>query len=140
MHIRRNKKRKPKRIILDLDATDDPTYGNQRLTSFHGYYVQYMCYPLVIYDVDTGELATAVLWAGNRHASYRAVAVLKRIMPKLKETFPKAQIIIWGEAGFAIPALYEYCEREKLNYVIRLIRNDAFERIIEHLLRRPMSY
>jgi hypothetical protein len=134
LYIRRNRKRKPKRIILDLDGTDDPTYGNQQLTFFHGYYDQYMYHPLVIYDADTGELVTAVLRAGNRHASYGAVALLKRIVPRLRAAFPKAQIIIRGDAGFAIPALYEYCEREKLKYVIGLIRNDVLERMVEDLL------
>src|SRR5574340_68219 len=88
LYIRRTKKRKPKRIILDLDGTDDPTYGNQQLTFFHGYYDQHMYHPLVIYDADTGALVTAVLRAGNRHASYGVVAILKRIIPRLKEALP----------------------------------------------------
>jgi hypothetical protein len=134
MYIRRNKKRRPKRIILDLDGTDDPTYGNQQLTFFHGYYDQYMYHPLVIYDADTGELVTAVLRAGNRHASYGAVSILRRIIPKLKEAFPKTEIIIRGDAGFAVPAVYEYCEQEGLKYVIGLIRNDVLERMVEDLL------
>jgi hypothetical protein len=134
MYIRRNKKRNPKRIILDLDGTDDPTYGNQQLTFFHGYYDQYMYHPLVIYDADTGELITAVLRAGNRHASYGAISVLKRIIPQLKKAFPKAEIIIRGDAGFAIPARYEYCEEEGLTYVIGLIRNEVLERMIKDLL------
>lgn len=135
LYLRRNKKRKPKRIILDLDGTDDPTYGNQQLTFFHGYYDQYMYHPLVIYDADTGELITAVLRAGNRHASYGVVSILKRLVPKLKEAFPKTEIIIRGDAGFAVPSLYEYCEEEKLRYVIGLIRNDNLERMIENLLK-----
>jgi len=134
LYIRRNRKRKPKRIILDLDGTDDPTYGNQQLTFSHGYYDQYMYHPLVIYDADTGELITAVLRPGNKHASYGAVSVFKRIVPKLKEAFPKAEIIIRGDAGFAVPELYEYCESEGLKYVIGLIRNDVLERMIEALL------
>lgn len=134
LYIRRTRKRRPKRIILDLDGTDDPTYGNQQLTFFHGYYDQYMYHPLVIYDADTGELVTAVLRAGNRHASYGAVSVLKRIVPKLKAAFPKAEIVIRGDAGFAVPALYEYCEEEGLKYVIGLIRNDVLERMVEELL------
>jgi hypothetical protein len=134
LYIRRNKKRNPKRIILDLDGTDDPTYGDQQLTFFHGYYDQYMYHPLVIYDADTGELVTAVLRAGNRHASYGAVAVLKRIVPRLRASFPKTEIIIRGDAGFAIPALYKYCEQEGLKYVIGLIRNDVLERMIEEPL------
>jgi hypothetical protein len=139
LYIRRNRKRKPKRIILDLDGTDDPTYGNQQLTFFHGYYDQYMYHPLVIYDADTGELITAVLRPGNKHASYGAVSVLKRIIPKLKEAFPKAEIIIRGDAGFAVPFMYEYCESEGLKYVIGLIRNDVLERMIEALLNNAHS-
>jgi hypothetical protein len=136
LYIRRNRKRKPKRIILDMDGTDDPTYGNQQLTFFHGYYDQYMYHPLVIYDAETGELITSVLRAGNRHASYGVLSILKRIVPKLKKAFPRTEIIIRGDAGFAVPALYEYCEEENLRYVIGLIRNDVLERMIEELLQR----
>jgi hypothetical protein len=134
LYIRRARKRNPQRIILDLDGTDDPTYGNQQLTFFHGYYDQYMYHPLVIYDADTGELITAALRAGNRHASYGVVSVLKRIIPQLKNAFPTTEIIIRGDAGFAVPHLYEYCEEEGLGYVIGLIRNDVLERMIEGLL------
>jgi Transposase DDE domain group 1 len=135
LYIRRNRKRKPNRIILDMDGTDDPTYGNQQLTFFHGYYDQYMYHPLVIYDADTGELITSVLRAGNRHASYGVLSILKRIVPRLKEAFPRTKIIIRGDAGFAIPAIYEYCEEEGLGYVIGLIRNDNLERMIEALMK-----
>ena len=31
-----------KEIIIDVDATDDPTYGHQQLTMFNGYYGQFM--------------------------------------------------------------------------------------------------
>lgn len=135
LYIRRNRKREPKLIILDLDGTDDPTYGDQQLTFFHGYYDQYMYHQLVIYDAETGELITAVLRPGNKHASYGAVTVLKRIVPRLKEEFPRAEIIIRGDAGFAVPEVYEYCETEGLKYVIGLIRNDVLERMIEALLK-----
>lgn len=134
LYICRKRKEKPKRIILDLDGTDDPTYGNQQLTFFHGYYDQYMYHPLVIYDAETGALITAALRAGNRHASYGAVSILRRIIPKLKVAFPKAEIVIRGDAGFAVPEMYEYCEQEGLSYVIGLIRNDVLERMVEELL------
>src|SRR5512143_559299 len=134
LYIRRKRKKKAKRILLDLDGTDDPTYGNQQLTFFHGYYDQYMYHPLVIYDAETGELITAALRAGNRHANYGAVSILRRIIPKLKEAFPRVEIIIRGDAGFAVPEMYEYCEQEGLKYVIGLIRNDVLERMVADLL------
>jgi hypothetical protein len=136
LYFRRNRKRKPRRIILDLDGTDDPTYGNQQLTFFHGYYDQYMYHPLVIYDADTGELITAVLRGGNRHASYGIMTILKMIIPLLKKAFPGSEIIIRSDAGFAVPDLYEYCEQERLSYVIGLIRNDVLERMVEALLQK----
>ena len=30
--------RPPKRLVLDLDATDDPVHGHQEGRFFHGYY------------------------------------------------------------------------------------------------------
>jgi hypothetical protein len=139
-YIQRKKKQKPKRIVLDLDGTDDPTYGEQQLTFFHGYYDQYMYHPLVIYDADTGELITAALRAGNKHASYGVVSILRRIVKKLKAALPKAKIIIRGDAGFAVPALYEYCEQEKLGYVIGLIRNDVLAEMASELLHTAHTF
>jgi len=136
LYIKRNRKRKPKKIVLDIDATDDPTHGNQQLTFFHGYYDQYMYHPLLIYEADTGELLAAVLRPGNKHASYQVVSILRRIIPRLKEAFPKAEIIIRADAGMAVPELYEYCETEGLGYVIGLIRNDVLERLSEELLKK----
>jgi hypothetical protein len=139
LYIRRKKKEKPKRIILDIDGTDDPTHGGQQLTFFHGYYDQYMYHLLVIYDADNGALITAAVRPGNKHASYGVVMILKRIIQKLKRAFPGVELIIRGDAGLAVPALYEYCEQENLGYVIGLIRNDVLERGIQELLDEAKS-
>jgi hypothetical protein len=139
LYIRRKKKEKPKRIILDIDGTDDPTHGGQQLTFFHGYYDQYMYHLLVIYDADNGALITAVVRPGNKHASYGVVMILKRIIHKLKEAFPGVELIIRGDAGLAVPDLYEYCEEETLGYVIGLIRNDVLERGIQELVDEAKS-
>lgn len=90
-YVQRRKKDKPRRIILDIDSTDDPTHGNQQLTFFHGYYDQYMYHPLVIYDADSGDLITTVLRPGNKHSSNGVLKVLKRIIKRLKEFFPQNQ-------------------------------------------------
>ena len=39
----------PERIILDLDATDDPLHGNQEGRFYHGYYRGYCYLPLYIF-------------------------------------------------------------------------------------------
>jgi hypothetical protein len=40
----------PKRITLDLDATDIPIHGGQEGRFFHGYYGNYCYLPLYIFD------------------------------------------------------------------------------------------
>ena len=44
-----HKKKPAKRIILDLDATDDPLHGHQEGRFFHGYYDCYCYLPLYIF-------------------------------------------------------------------------------------------
>lgn len=61
----------PKRIILDLDATDDPLHGHQEGRFFHGYYDCY-CY-LHLYVFCGRHLLAAKLRRSNIDASAGAV-------------------------------------------------------------------
>jgi hypothetical protein len=111
-------------VIIDIDATEDPVHGHQQLSFFHGFYENYIYHPLLIYDGRTGELITTVLRPGNVHASRRIVAILRRIVKKLKQAFGDIKITVRADGGFAIPELYEFCETEELNYIIGFITND----------------
>jgi len=114
----------PSSLVLDMDATDDPTHGQQQLTFFHGYYEEYMYHPLLIFDGATGFPLAAVLRPGNTHSGHCAVAILKRVIARLKQAYPETVIFFRADAGFALPELYEYCEKEKVRYIIGLITND----------------
>lgn len=113
-----------KLIVLDIDATDDPTHGQQQLCFFHGYYDQYMFHPVMVFDAVSGFPLAAVLRPGNAHASKGAVAILKRIIRRLKKAYPEATILLRADAGFAVPSLYKLLEREKVKYTIGLITNE----------------
>jgi hypothetical protein len=65
-------------IVLDVDATDDPTPGRQQLSFFHGCYEEHMYHPLLCFDGRTGFPLAAVLRPGNTHASLGVLPVLKR--------------------------------------------------------------
>lgn len=123
---RKLRKGKPKQIIIDIDPTDDPTHGNQQYTLFHGYYGQYMYYPLIVLDGETGDIISALLRPGTFHASQGAKGLLKRIIKILKEYFPKTKFIIRGDCGFGVPKMYNYCENHLNNhgYIFGLSSND----------------
>jgi hypothetical protein len=123
-------------IVIDIDSTDDPTHGHQQLSFFHGYYEEHMYHPLLVFDGMTGFLMACVLRPGNTHSSHRAVAVLKRIIKKLKRCYPGVPIVLRADAGFAVPALYRLCEKEAIHYVIGLIPNDRLTRKGTKLLAR----
>jgi hypothetical protein len=71
---------------------------------------------------------------GNTHASNSAVALLKRIVVRLRQRWPEVEIEIRADAGFAVPALYDYCEQEGIVYTVGLITNPRLEELACDLL------
>jgi len=53
-----------------MDATDDPTHGQQELSFFHGYYEDHMYHPLLVIDGCTGFPLGGGAAPGNSHASH----------------------------------------------------------------------
>jgi Transposase DDE domain group 1 len=106
----------PTHVLLDLDSTADPTHGAQEGSSYHGsygyyrYHRQHRYHPLLVFDGDTNQLITAVLRQGTVHASRGVVAILRRLVSAIRARWPLVSIELRADSGFAIPALYEYCE------------------------------
>jgi hypothetical protein len=126
----------PDHVLLDLDGTDDPTHGNQEGSSYHGYYRQHMYHPLLIFDGHTNQLITAVLRQGTVHASHGVVAILRRLVTALRRRWPTVRIELRADSGFALPALYDYCEREHLDYTIGLAPNARLQALAAPLVEQ----
>lgn len=131
----RGKDGAPKKVLLDFDATADPTHGDQEESYYHGYFEEHIYHPLLVFDGDAGQLITAVLRSGNTHASHGTVAILKRIVAVLRRAWPAVQIELRADAGFAVPALYEFCEAQDIDYTIALITNSRLEEMAASLLK-----
>jgi len=131
----REKDGPPQKVLLDFDATADPTHGDQEGSFYHGYYRQHIYHPLLVFDGQSGHLITALLRAGNTHASNSSVAILKRIVSRLRERWPEAEIEMRADAGFAVPAIYDYCEDEGIIYTIALVTNARLSEMAEELLQ-----
>ncbi len=123
----RTRRQAPPFVIIDLDASDDPTHGQQILTGFHGYFDQHQYFPLYAFDGATGFPLAAWLRPGTVHASCGAVATLQTIVTHLRAAWPNLTILVRGDTGFAMPALYEYCEREGLLYAFGYASNDVLK-------------
>jgi Transposase DDE domain group 1 len=115
----------PKRIILDLDATDDPIHGDQEGRFFHGYYKCYCYLPLYIFCGR--ELLLAKLRPANIDASAGAKEEIAFIVAQLRESWPNAEIWLRADSGFCRDDLMAWCEAHGVHYVFGLARNPRLE-------------
>jgi hypothetical protein len=118
----------PAEIILDVDATDDPTHGRQALSGYHGYFRQHQYFPLHVYEGHTGFPLAAWLRPGTVHASLGAVDILRAIVVRLRAAWPGVPILVRADNGLAVPAVYDFCEHEGLDYVLGYASNAVLER------------
>jgi hypothetical protein len=118
----------PPRIVLDLDATDDPLHGQQEGRFFHGYYGHYCYLPLYLF---CGEF---VLWAELRRsdidASAGSVEALEAIVERIRRRWPGVEIWIRADSGFAREPILAWCEAHDVEYVLGLARNARLVRAI----------
>ena len=135
--VDRHRGKAPRRIVLDLDATDDPAHGQQEFEFYHGYYQTHCFLPLLVFAQVDGapmELLAAVLRPGNSHAGKRSAALLRRLVRILKEAFPVTEILVRADGGFALPEMYAQCESLGLTYLISLPKNSRLQELSKDLM------
>lgn len=125
---------KPTRIIIDLDASDDPAHGQQQLTFWHGYFDQQQYFPLLAFEGESGFPLGAWLRIGKAHPSWGAIEALEGLVSALRAAWPDIEIVVRADAGYGIPELYEYLEKNNLKYVIGFTSNPVLKRRTQALL------
>jgi hypothetical protein len=139
------RRRKVRRITVDLDVTDDPTHGAQQLTCFNGFYGTWCYLPMVAFLTFDHEpeqyLCGAVLRPGNAATRDGALAMLRRIVGRLQERFPRARILVRLDGGFADPELFDFLDGVDVDYVVAIAKNAVLERLVtvDMLVARLMS-
>jgi Transposase DDE domain group 1 len=117
--------RAPREIVLDLDNTDIPLYGEQEGRFFHGHYNEY-CY-LPLYVFCGRHLLLARQRRANVAGSAGAVEELARIVGQIRRRWSKVHIILRADSGFATDELMGWCEQNRVDYVFGLARNRRLE-------------
>ena len=125
-------KQPPERIVLDLDATDDPLHGHQEGRFFHGYYDGY-CY-LPLYVFCGRHLLAAKLRRSNIDASAGALDEVERIAAQIRARWPRVKIVLRADSGFARDELMSWCEANGVDYLFGLARNGRLLAAIEDRL------
>lgn len=124
---------KPREIVLDFDLTVDPTHGQQEFAFFNGHYGTYCYLPLFVFARVAGEgeqfLVSAELPESHGKETEVYLATLKRLVDGMRQRWPGVRVIFRGDAWFATPAIYEWCEAHAVPYAIAIAGNPALHRL-----------
>lgn len=123
--------RDSKALIFDLDSTHSDTYGHQESTAYNSHYGIIGFHPLVAFDGVTGDFLKAKLLPENVYTSNGVVEFIQPLIEHYNEKFPETSLLVRGDSGFAVPALYDLYEKESVFYVIRLKSNAQLQQIAE---------
>lgn len=119
----------PEKIVLDVDATDDPLHGNQEGRFFHGYYKAYCYLPLYIFCGE--HLLCARLRTADNDGASGTIEELAPIVDRIRAVWPEARIVVRGDSGFCREELMCWCEDHDVDYVFGLAQNNRLNTEIE---------
>lgn len=114
--------RAPRELILDFDATDDRVHGQQEGGFFHGYYGDYCFLPLYVFCGE--QLLVAYLRPSHSDAARHAWVILKLLVARLRAQWPKVKLVLRADSGFCRWRMLRWCERQGVDYVVGLARNE----------------
>ena len=136
---KRRGRQRVRRITIDMDSTEDPTYGDQQQTFFNAFYDNWCYLPMVttlqFEDEPDHHLVAPMLRPGNAKGSLGAVAILKRLLPRLRCTFPRAEIRVRLDGGFATPEVFDWLEEHHLRYLVNMPKNSVLNELAEPLMK-----
>jgi hypothetical protein len=129
-------RRPPKMIVLDLDSSESPTYGEQEGSAYNGHFACTCYHPLFLFN-QFGDVERCVLRPGNVHSADSWRVVLEPVIARYRGNVK--HLYFRGDAAFGNPEMYEYLEAEGIGYAIRLSANRVLQDRIGYLLKRPVG-
>lgn len=127
----------PPEIVLDIDTTDVALHGNQENRFFHGYYDHYCYLPLYIFAGE--HLLCARLRPANIDGAAGSLEEIRRIVEQLRTQWPETRIILRGDSGFCRNELLDWCENNRVDYVVGFARNPRLQALIGDALRQAQQ-
>ena len=137
-HATRLRRRRVRRVTIDLDPTDAATYGEQQLSFFNGHYGHHCYLPLLGFlsfnDEPDHYAYAAVLRSGRASARQGAIGLLRKTIRRIRDVFPKAKIRVRLDGGFAGAQMFEFLEQQRVEYLVAMGKNPVLARRCARLM------
>ena len=123
----------PRRIVLDIDDTEDRVHGRQQLALFHAHYDSRCFLPIHVYEATTGKPVAVILRPGKTPDGAEVALVLRHVVRAIRSHWPAVDILIRGDSHYARPEAMSWLERNRVGYVFGLAGNKVLLAKVAHL-------
>ena len=113
----------PRRIVLDIDDTEDRVHGAQQLSLFNAHYDGRCFLPIHIYEAITGKPVAVILRPGKTPDGTEVALVLRHVIKHIRGRWPRVDILVRGDSHYGRPEAMKWCERNRVGYVFGLAGN-----------------
>ena len=112
----------PQRVVLDMDSTEIPVYGQQEQSAYNGHFESSCYHPLLLFNRE-GDCLAAKLRPGNVHSAEDWEELL---LPEIERQQKLGKEVVFrADAAFAKPEIYEALEEREVKYAIRIPANNS---------------
>lgn len=96
-----------RRVVLDMDSTEIPVYGQQEQSAYNGHFESTCYHPLLLFNRQ-GDCVAAKLRPGNVHS---AEGWEDMLLPEIERQQKLGKEVVFrGDAAFAKPEIHEALE------------------------------
>jgi hypothetical protein len=113
----------PRRLVLDIDDTEDRVHGGQQLALFHAHYDSRCFLPIHIYEATTGKPVAVILRPGRTPGGAEVALVLRHVVRAIRARWPRVEILVRGDSHYGRPEAMTWCEQNRVGYIFGLAGN-----------------
>ncbi|MEZ5329259.1 MAG: IS1380 family transposase [Verrucomicrobiales bacterium] len=119
----------PKMICIDMDPSAHLVYGQQQLGLFNTHVGDTCMMPFYIFDGINGKIMTATLRPGKTPTDKEIITIVKRLIKGIRARFADTIIVFRADSHHTKPAVMDYLEEQRVEFVTGLAKNKALERL-----------
>ena len=106
----------PKRLVLDIDATDVELHGRQEHRFYHGYYHAYCYLPRLVFC--NGWPVRTELRTSSSDVAAGVVEAVEPLVDRLRKRCPQVPILIRADGAYCRDELMTWCEARGVDDVL----------------------
>ena len=123
----------PRRILLDIDDTEDRVHGGQQLSLLNAHYDSRCFLPIHIYEATSGKPVAVILRPGKTPDGAEVALVLRHVIGRIRARWPAVDIVVRGDSHYGRPEAMAWCERQRVGYIFGLAGNKVLLRQVSPL-------